>query len=58
MGVDHVSAQDYEANLDANIHDVVERLKRKRYRAKHVRGQYIPQGQRTTAPVRDSRRRR
>ena len=36
-GVDHVRAQDSEANLDANIHEVVERLKRKRYRAKHVR---------------------
>ena len=28
-GVDRVSAEDYEQNLDENIHDLVERLKRK-----------------------------
>jgi len=28
-GVDRVSAKDYEQNLDENIHDLVERLKRK-----------------------------
>ena len=36
-GVDQVSAQDYEQHLDANLHDLVERLKQKRYRAKLVR---------------------
>lgn len=41
-GVDRVSAQEYEQNLDANVHDLVERLKGKRYRAKLVRRQYIP----------------
>jgi len=50
-GVDHVSAQDYEANLDANIHDVVERLKRKRSRAKHVRRKYIPKGNGQLRPL-------
>lgn len=50
-GVDHVSAQDDAANLDANIHEVVERLKRKRYRAKHVRRKYIPQGNGQLRPV-------
>ena len=50
-GVDHVRAQDYEANLDANIHDVGERLKRKRYRAKHVRRKYIPKGNGQLRPL-------
>jgi group II intron reverse transcriptase/maturase len=40
-GVDGVSAEVYEENLYANIHDLVERLKTKRYRAKRVRRCYI-----------------
>jgi len=43
-GVDRVSANDYEQHLNENIHDLVERLKRKQYRAKLVRRQYIPKG--------------
>jgi RNA-directed DNA polymerase len=43
-GVDRVSANEYEANLDENIHQLVERLKRKSYRARLVRRQYIPKG--------------
>ncbi len=43
-GVDRVSAQEYEQHLDENIHDLVERLKRKQYRAKLVRRHYIPKG--------------
>ena len=43
-GVDRVSAQEYEQHLEENIHDLVERLKRKQYRAKLVRRQYIPKG--------------
>jgi RNA-directed DNA polymerase len=43
-GVDRVSAEDYEQHLDENIHNLVERLKRKQYRAKLVRRQYIPKG--------------
>jgi RNA-directed DNA polymerase len=39
-GVDEVSAQD----LDDNISHLVERLTRKRYRAKLVRRRYIPKG--------------
>ncbi len=42
LGVDRVSAAEYEANLEENIHQLVERLKRKSYRAKLVRRQYIP----------------
>jgi RNA-directed DNA polymerase len=41
-GVDQISAREYEENLDANIRDLVERLKRKTYRAKLVRRHYIP----------------
>ncbi|MCP5087648.1 MAG: group II intron reverse transcriptase/maturase [Rhodobacteraceae bacterium] len=41
-GVDEVTAQDYEQDLIANIQDLVERLKTKRYRAKLVRRCYIP----------------
>src|SRR5258705_9612462 len=44
LGVDGVSAAEYEANLEENIHQLVERLKRKRYRAKLVRRHYIPKG--------------
>lgn len=43
-GVDRVSAAEYEAKLEENIHQLVERLKRKSYRAKLVRRQYIPKG--------------
>jgi group II intron reverse transcriptase/maturase len=39
-----VSADDYEQNLDENIHQLVEDLKRKRYRAKLVLRRYIPKG--------------
>jgi group II intron reverse transcriptase/maturase len=41
-GVDRVSAEEYEQNLVENIRQLVERLKRKRYRTKLVRRQYIP----------------
>lgn len=43
-GVDRVSAQEYEQDLVANIRALVERLKRKTYRAKPIRRQYIPKG--------------
>ncbi len=41
-GVDEVTAQAYEENLEANIQALTERLKTKRYRAKLVRRSYIP----------------
>ncbi len=43
-GVDRVSAEDYEQNLEENVHELVEDLKQKRYRAKLVRRRYIPKG--------------
>lgn len=41
-GVDDVTAQAYEQDLNANIEALAERLKTKRYRAKLVRRCYIP----------------
>ena len=41
-GVDGVSANEYALSLAQNIHEVVEQLKGKRYRAKHVRRHNIP----------------
>jgi group II intron reverse transcriptase/maturase len=41
-GVDGLTAQAYEANLQANITALVQRLKTHRYRAKLVRRCYIP----------------
>jgi len=41
-GVDEVTAQAYQENLEVNIQALVERLKTKRYRTKLVRRCYIP----------------
>lgn len=43
-GVDRVSFQGYERNLEANLADLEGRLKRKAYRARLVRRKYIPKG--------------
>jgi len=43
-GVDRVTFDDYERNLEANLSALVERLKHKRYRARLVRRVYIPKG--------------
>ena len=50
-GIDRVTARDYEQDLDANIKDLVERLKGKRYRAKAVRRHYIPKGEGKQRPL-------
>jgi len=50
-GVDRVSAKEYEQNLDENIHQLVNDLKRKRYRAKHVLRRYIPKGNGKLRPL-------
>lgn len=43
-GVDKVTYQEYERNLEANLADLVDRLRRKAYRARLVRRKYIPKG--------------
>jgi group II intron reverse transcriptase/maturase len=50
-GVDRVSAKEYERNLEENIRDLVERLKRGGYRAKLVRRKYIPKGEGKMRPL-------
>ena len=50
-GVDKVSAKEYEQNLEENVHKLVEKLKRKRYRAKLVRRRYIPKGEGKYRPL-------
>ena len=43
-GVDKVSALEFEQDLEGHVQTLVEVLKRKGYRAKLVRRQYIPKG--------------
>ena len=43
-GVDGVTFQQYERNLESNLADLEGRLKRKAYRARLVRRKYIPKG--------------
>lgn len=50
-GVDGVTYQEYEKNLEGNLADLVGRLKRKAYRAKFVRRKYIPKGNGKMRPL-------
>jgi RNA-directed DNA polymerase len=50
-GVDKVTFEQYERNLEDNLADLVERLKGKRYRAKLVRRKHIPKGNGKTRPL-------
>ncbi|MBC8493042.1 MAG: group II intron reverse transcriptase/maturase [Chloroflexi bacterium] len=50
-GVDEISAEEYEQNLEENIRDLVRRLKRGSYRAKLVRRKYIPKGEGKMRPL-------
>ena len=50
-GVDGVTFQQYEKNLESNLADLEGRLKRKAYRARLVRRKYIPKGNRKLRPL-------
>ena len=50
-GVDGVTWAAYEEDLDANLRDLVSRLKRKAYRARLVKRHYIPKGDGRRRPL-------
>ncbi len=50
-GVDGVTVKEYEANLEANIKDLVARMKTWRYRPKPARRVYIPKPDRKRRPL-------
>jgi group II intron reverse transcriptase/maturase len=50
-GVDGVTFQEYERNLENNLADLAGRLKRKAYRARLVRRKYIPKGNGKLRPL-------
>jgi RNA-directed DNA polymerase len=49
--VDQVTKAAYEENLESNIKDLAERLKRKRYRPQPVRRTYIPKDEKSKRPL-------
>jgi RNA-directed DNA polymerase len=50
-GVDGVTFQEYERDLESNLTDLERRLKRKAYRARLVRRKYIPKGNGKLRPL-------
>ena len=50
-GVDGVTFEAYQENLEANLEDLVRRLKRKAYRARLVRRKLIPKGNGKMRPL-------
>jgi retron-type reverse transcriptase len=50
-GIDGVTAADYEANLEANLLDLLDRIKSGRYRAPPVRRAYIPKADGSQRPL-------
>ncbi len=50
-GIDGATAGDYEANLEANLKSLLERIKSGRYRAPPVRRTFIPKADGTQRPL-------
>jgi group II intron reverse transcriptase/maturase len=50
-GIDGVTAQEYEANLEAKLRDLLERIKSGRYKAPPVRRVYIPKADGSQRPL-------
>jgi retron-type reverse transcriptase len=50
-GIDGMTAEDYEANLEANLNDLLERIKSGRYIAPPVRRHYIPKADGSERPL-------
>jgi RNA-directed DNA polymerase len=50
-GIDGVTAAEYEANLEANLVDLLERIKSGRYKAPPVRRTYIPKADGSRRPL-------
>jgi RNA-directed DNA polymerase len=50
-GIDGVTAQDYETNLEANLRDLLERIKSGGYKAPPVRRTYIPKADGSQRPL-------
>jgi RNA-directed DNA polymerase len=50
-GIDGVTAQEYEANLETNLRDLLERIKSGRYKAPPVRRTYIPKSDGSQRPL-------
>ena len=50
-GIDGVTATEYEANLEANLKDLLERIKSGRYKAPPVRRTYIPKADGSQRPL-------
>ena len=50
-GIDQVTKEEYERNLERNIDSLVERLKKKGYRPQPVRRTYIPKDEKSVRPL-------
>ena len=50
-GIDGVTADDYEANLEGNLMDLLDRIKSGRYQAPPVRRSYIPKADGSQRPL-------
>ena len=51
VGIDNISWQEYGADLDKNLEQLVSRLKRKKYKPTPARRVYIPKNEKETRPL-------